>query len=251
MFKEVVNHDLRVQPPEFKCDSVISKNIKEPLPNTAFAMALIGSAGSGKTSLMVNMLTDANMYKQCYDHIHLIAPESSMKSLKDDVWHGHPEEKIHHTLDIGILDVIKDKTKERASAKKPETTLLIIDDMTIFLKHKEVEQRLRDLIFNRRHHYLSMLVLVQSYKAIPLDLRKTFSHFVLFKPRNKKEAEAIWEELLFLPKKVGNDLLQYTFRDQYDFLLGDCTTGDVYRNFNHVLINGEDGGGMLQDETEF
>lgn len=238
MITEVQNPDLKIEPPVFKCDAVLSPQIKEPLPNTAFAIMLIGSAGSGKTSLMMNMLQDENMYRQVFDHVHLVAPKSSLGSLKNDVWKDHPGEKIHNELNMHVLESIKEKTRERAAVKpRPETTLIIIDDMTIFLKHKDVETELRDIIFNRRHNYTSVMILVQAYKAIPLDLRKTVSHFALFKPRNKKEAEAIWEELLFLPKKVGEKLLQYVFKDRYDFLLGDCNTGDVFRNFNRLVLD--------------
>ena len=82
------------------------KNIEDPLPITAFFMALMGSAGSGKTTLMVNMLTKDGMYKKFFDHVHLITPEASMKSLKDDIWAEHPGDKIHHNLDIPTLDDI-------------------------------------------------------------------------------------------------------------------------------------------------
>jgi hypothetical protein len=78
------------------------------------------------------------------------------------------------------------------------------------------------------------MILVQSYIAMPLDLRKTLSHFFMFKPRNKKEAEAVWEELLNMSKKTGEGLLRFVFQDQHDFLMGDTNTGSVYRNFNLV-----------------
>ena len=236
-FSEIQNPVLKVEPPQFKCDRPIGKNVKEPLPNKAFAAALIGSAGSGKTSLMINMLTNEHMYKQCFDHIHLVCPKSSMNSLKDDIWEQHPSDKIHNSMDFSVLDTIDKRSKERSRMKPdPETTLMVIDDMTIWLKNKTIEEKLREMIFNRRHNYLSIIILVQSYKAMPLDLRKTLSHFYMFKPRNKKEAEAIWEELMFVPRTVGDSLLQYAFREPYDFLLGDCNSGEMYRNFNRIII---------------
>jgi len=39
-------------------------------------------------------------------------------------------------------------------------------------------------VFNRRHNYTSIMILVQSFIAMPLDLRKTLSHFFMFKSRN-------------------------------------------------------------------
>lgn len=97
-FQEHHTSKLAVAPPKFKCDSILGKNVEDPLPNAAFFMALLGSAGSGKTSLMVNFLTQPGMYKQCFDHVHLIAPEASMGSLKDNIWDKHPGTQICLTL---------------------------------------------------------------------------------------------------------------------------------------------------------
>ncbi len=70
------------------------------------------------------------------------------------------------------------------------------------------------------------MILVQSYIAMPLDLRKTLSYFFMFKPRNKKEAEAVWEELLNMSKRTGEGLLRYVFQDPHDFLMGGHEHGE-------------------------
>lgn len=249
-FTEHSTSRLQIEPPEFKCDSTIGKDVEDPLPNTAFFMALMGSAGSGKTSLMINFLTKDGMYKKCFDHVHLIAPDASMKSLKHDIWAKHPGDKIHHNLDVPTLDDIDRRANIRRAKKPPETTLMIIDDMTVMLKKKEIEAKLRKMVFNRRHNYTSIIILVQSYIAMPLDLRKTLSHFCMFKPRNKKEAEAVWDELLNMPKKTGDGLLRFVFQDPHDFLLGDTNTGNVYRNFNLVECPEEASNAGLLTDTE-
>ena len=241
MITEVVNSEIVFKPPEFKCDNIISDKIKEPLPNKAFACAFIGAAGSGKTSLMVNFLTQDTMYARKFDHIHLFAPKSSMGSLKEDIWENHPSDKIHNELTVSALMELFTKTKLRAAVKpKAETTLIVIDDMAVRLKDKGVESKLREIIFNRRHNYTSMIILIQSYKAMPLDLRKSLSHFYLWKPRNKKETEAIFEELMFVPKDLSERIMQYTFKEKHDFLMGDCGTGELYRNFNLLILPDED-----------
>lgn len=157
-----------------------------------------------------------------------------------DIWDGHPKDKIHNTLDRTSLDEIHRKCLVRAKAKpKPETTLLVLDDMAVFLKMKDVEAKLRELIFNRRHLRLSMMFLVQSFNALPLTLRKTLSHFALFRPRNKKEVEAVFEEVMFINRKTAAALLKFTFRDDHDFLFGNTNTGQFYRNFNEIVISEE------------
>ncbi len=79
------------------------------------------------------------------------------------------------------------------------------------------------------------MIPVQIYIAMPLlDLRKTLSHFFMFKPQNKKEAESVWEELLNMSKRTGEGLLRFVFQDPHDFLMGVTSVGSVYRNFNLV-----------------
>ena len=42
------------------------------------------------------------------------------------------------------------------------------------------------MIFDRRHYRLSITIVVQSYNAMPLSIRKTRSHFTSKKPEIKK-----------------------------------------------------------------
>jgi hypothetical protein len=227
-----------IKPPEFKCDNPIGPHIKEPVPNTAFFWAFIGSAGSGKTSLMVHLLSDKECYKKQFNHVHLIAPETSMASLSDknNIWKNHPADKIHNDLSWGVLDTIHQKCKDRATGKPRENTLLVIDDMAAHLKDHSVENKLREMVFNRRHIGLSIMMLVQNYNSMPLTLRKTLSHFSVFKPRNKKETGAIFEELIFLSKHAAEEVLRYVFKEPHDFMFGICNTGQLHRNFNELTV---------------
>ncbi len=54
-------------------------------------------------------------------------------------------------------------------------------------------------------------MLVQSYNAMPLSIRKTLSRFLSYKPRNKKEFTAIFEELIFLDREQGEALTRFVF----------------------------------------
>lgn len=232
-----------VRPPEFKCDHPIGPNVKEPVPNKAFFWAIIGSAGSGKTSLVVHLLSDKDCYRKQFFHVHLIAPESSMGSLSDknNIWKSHPREKIHNELNFTTLQHIHEKCKLRVNEKKRETTLVVIDDMAAFLKSHEIEQKLRELVYNRRHLGLSIMMLVQSYNSMPLTIRKTLSHFSAFKPRNKRELELLFEELIFLKKEAAEEVVRYVFKETHDFLFGITDTGTLHRNFNELKLGGDDG----------
>ena len=80
---------IQMRPSKFKCDVCIHKQIEFPLPDRSFFMTIIGSAGSGKTSLMVNMLRSPHAYKKAYNHVHLIMPPNSLASLDLKMFKNH------------------------------------------------------------------------------------------------------------------------------------------------------------------
>ena len=53
-----------LKPPEFSCCQPIHKEIVPLLPCSPFFMTITGSAGSGKTSMLVNLLTSPQAYKK-------------------------------------------------------------------------------------------------------------------------------------------------------------------------------------------
>ncbi len=59
-----------LNPPDFSCDRPIHKQIDPPLPCTPFFLTITGSAGSGKTSMLVNLLTSPQAYKKAFQAVH-------------------------------------------------------------------------------------------------------------------------------------------------------------------------------------
>ena len=112
------------------------------------------------------------------------------------------------------------------------------------------------LIFNRRHYRLSIIILVKSYNAMPLAIRKTISHLICYKPRNRKETSAIWEELIFLDKETGEVLQRFVFDERYAFLFACADTNELYKKFDRILIRDrhareievEDGGNKKEEK---
>mmetsp|Transcript_36540 Transcript_36540/g.86810 ORF Transcript_36540/g.86810 Transcript_36540/m.86810 type:complete len:247 (+) Transcript_36540:1878-2618(+) len=230
-FTVVRESEFCLKPPGFKCDKPIHDQIVEPLPNTPFFMAIIGSAGSGKTSLAVNMLTSKQAYKKAFHRVHVIMPPHSVASLKNNIFKRH--QRVYDELDLPTIDKILRTVQE--DAEEERSSLLLMDDVTASLKN-ELQNMLRKAIYNRRHYRLSVLVLVQSYNAMPLSIRKTLSHFVAFKPRNKKEMENIWQELIFLPRETAEALLRWVYDKPHDFLFADVNTNSLCRNFDLIHV---------------
>ena len=130
MFSIDKRSSFNLKPPEFSCDQPIHKQIVPPLPCTPFFLTITGSAGSGKTSMLVNLLTSPQAYKKAFHAVHIIMPAHSVASLKKNIFAKHPhmhDELNFTTLDRNYEQVMKD-SKEKMSS------LLIMDDVTASLE---------------------------------------------------------------------------------------------------------------------
>ncbi len=73
----------------FECDEEIHEKLNKYELTKAFlnksnTTVFIGRQGSGKTSLMINIIKQ--LYKKCFHRIYLFMPETSRKSLKNNIF---------------------------------------------------------------------------------------------------------------------------------------------------------------------
>lgn len=225
-------NDLTWDPPGMVCDAPISEKISDPLPKTASFLGFIGAPGSGKSSLMMSMLTNPTMYGKAFHHIFFVCPASSRSSIAGNPWEKHDPLKLHDELSAQVLNLVLEFSK--VASQEKQHTLLILDDCAAELKNKEVEKLLKRLVYNRRHLRLTIWIMSQSYIAMPLSIRKALSYCIMFRPRNKRETEAIFTELLFFPKEMREAIVNHTFPegDTHGFLFMNTSTGNIYKRFN-------------------
>jgi len=225
---------LDFKPPDFLCDKVIHPQITPPLPCTAHAMLICGAPGSGKTSMMVSLLQEKQAFRKVFDQVFVCMPPSSARSLKKNIFEKH--DKMYDDLTYETLENILEQTRE--STKENLNSLVVIDDFGAALKDNEIQRQLKELIWNRRHLRTSIWILVQSYISVPLQLRKAVSHLISYKPRNKIEFQKIFEELVQLPKETADELSRFIYKDdKYAKMFVDCSTGDIYKNFDQISIS--------------
>ena len=220
-------------PPDFLCDKCIASTITPPLPQTAHALLIAGAPGSGKTSMMVSLLQEKQAYRKAFDHVFVVMPPSSARSLKKNIFEDH--DKMYDDLDYDTLDSILEHT--RKSTKEKENSLVIIDDFGAALKDNEIQRQLKELIWNRRHLRTSIWILVQSYVSVPLQLRKAVSHLIAYRARNKIEFHLIFSELVQLAKETADALSRFIFDEKYNFMFLDCSTGQIYKKFDLIKVN--------------
>jgi hypothetical protein len=138
---------------------------------------------------------------------------------------------MHDGLKFETFDRIYEQVMHDAEEKT--SSLMIMDDPTASLNNIDVQMLLKKIVFNRRHYRQNIICLVQSYNAMPMAIRKTISHLACYKPRNKKEITAIWEE----PMLIDTEALQrFVFDWPYSFLFACADTSEFLKIFDRIFI---------------
>ena len=237
---EKANYDLGHV--KFNVDNPLGDHILPPFPNQSFFMLICGKAGSGKTSLLINMLTqkDKNrIYRKVFDKILLVMPSNSRKSMKNNPLDDLPDDQTFEEFNHRVIERVKEIRDEfdelDKKRKRPRNQLLILDDITATLKNNDIQKALIELATNRRHLKLSIILLVQFIRAVPRPVRFQITQVVFFKPANQLDSKIIQEEYINLPHDQYNDLTRFVWVNSHDFLFIDKQNETYFKNLQKII----------------
>jgi GTPase SAR1 family protein len=177
-------------------------------------------------------------------------PSTVVEKQKEKFEPKLTKENLLDTYDEEILGKILDEQMNQIQALKKlgadkyyaNRMLLIFDDL--------VGSNLFDLSpknpftgFNTRHrHYsASVIMIAQTYKAVPSIIRKNYSCLIIFEIANNKELDVIYEENeCGLKKDKWEEIYKFCVEDNpYDFMFLDITKKDrnsrVMKNFDQIV----------------
>ena len=88
---------------------------------------------------------------------------------------------------------------------------------------------------------MSFWILIQRLIDAPTVLRESITHFVLFRPTNKREIELVSNEYLPVAKSKVQDMLDFVYDKKYNFLMIDMSlrySGNFlyYKNFDEIIF---------------
>ena len=224
----------------FSCDS-IDDTIPLPLPQMLnFFMLVCGRPGSGKTSLILNLVCKrGKMYNKKFDKIFVYSP--SLLTMKENPFEELSEEQVYTELTEENLNFALDDIKESG-----EKVLFIMDDVVNDMKRSAgIQTTLSKMLMNRRHlagsgGSCSFIITTQVYNKIPAPIRKTASHIIIYHTRNKKELDTIFDELIVIPYKDFYEVLKYCFDKRHNFLYIDINKSHdkmFHKCFNQLQFN--------------
>ena len=234
---------MKLEIPEFTCDNSPLGNHLNNYPmlshlNSYSFDVFIGKPGSGKTSLLISMLQgkkENKIYRKVFNNILIVMPSSSIQSMKKNIFKDHDTEKMYDDLNINSINDIYNKLK--LYSEDNENTLLIMDDVGASLKNNEIQKLLKTIIYNRRHLKTKIIILVQSFISLPLEIRKLINNCIMFKP-SKIEMENFINELYETKKEYVIDLLQL-YNRKGDYLFLNVDTQKIYYMFDEIILNNE------------
>jgi hypothetical protein len=217
--------------------------LHEYLPTHPALMAIVAPRKSGKTTLLINMLTRPDMFKNFFHIIHVWSPTLLLDAKWQKVTKHLPPEALHmHFSDdefLMLMEEIADgddahidpnqqKTRqepkpqtETKKRKKKPNVLFVFDDSASEkgLFSRAFTSPTTKAAFTSRHYNISIWLVSQSYKAISPGFRNNIFHWIIFDTPNEREADKMAEELSGpLNSKMFIKLLKDTTREPYQFL---------------------------------
>ena len=193
------------------------------IPKFPSSVVFSGRSGSGKTNLLLNMLTRKEMLK---DYYHFILVFSPTAGKYDDTYKvlNIPEENFipdfnQQTFENLIKtrkDLIEEKGIEWVS--KHSRVCLILDDVIANRDFLQSSTALR--LFSLLRHYLcSIYIMIQSYTKLPRALRLNCNGTYIF-PSSQSEVEILKDEVCpaGLTKKQFEKVIDYATSEPYNFL---------------------------------
>jgi hypothetical protein len=238
---EVENKEIPKQTPIKEVMDILVPDIPDGVSNrNGMVYVLCGSGGSGKTNLLLNFFKSRKLYRNKFHNIYYICPESSFLSVANHPFLEH--DKIYNEMTDGLIyeiynELSEIKEKRIKKKKKPEYSLLIIDDMADTLKEKHIIAALNKFIIKARHLCCGVIFTLQSYLYFPKILRKQITFATIFKPKNIQEYYSVAKELLKMNQDDSLKLFDYVFDAPYSHLDVDTVCSRLYKNFNELLLN--------------
>lgn len=199
-------------------------NMKNGLiPRFPSSMMLCGRSGSGKSNLLINLLTRKEFYGNYYHYIIVYSPTANKyddiyKSLKipdENFIEEFGKEELEKLIKVRKT-LIDDKGIEWVA--KHSRCLIIMDDVIANRGFLESQTALK-LFALLRHYLCSICILVQSYTKLPRALRLNCNSTFVF-PSSQSEIEVLIDEITpaMMKKRDFEKVIDYATKEPYSFL---------------------------------
>jgi len=210
------------------------------IPRHPSSVIFNGSSGSGKSVLLLNMLTRPEFFGGYFDEIHLFSPTGGSDDLFEVL--NLPPENIHITMKAAELSDILEEQRSKIEAEgvdKVKKMLIIFEDVQGNGRFMRSKSFLKSFIANR-HYGISTWLCGQSWTRTPKACRLQANNIFYF-AGSGSENELMAREYCppGMKKRDFEEMLQQGTREKYDFvhINNRAPHKDRYRRKLDTLIN--------------
>ena len=193
------------------------------VPRFPFSMLISGRSGSGKSNLLINLLTRKEFYKAYFHYTLIFSPTACAGDDLFDIL-KLPKENIKNEFSETDLNQLIESRKHLIDKKgiewvaKNSRVLIILDDVIADQHFLNSPQALK-MFALLRHYLCSVIVLTQSYKKIPRSIRLNVNATIVF-PSSQSEVEILLDEITpsGIKKREFEKIIDYATQENYSFL---------------------------------
>lgn len=211
-------------------------DIKWDIP---LSLGIIAPKGSGKSTLISNMLLDPNIFRNKYSKVFIYSPTFMGDPVYTEV--DIPEEQIFSTIEDKDLQYMIDM---KMSEEYMDDNFLIVFDDIISDKHIKSSSILKQLLLNSRHHGnyneqtgeqagFTIIYTTQHMKSIPAYARQNMSYVICFKTNNHESIKLLYQEYYAsLSYDKFLKIYNYCTSEKYNFIMTDGT--NIWKNYDLI-----------------
>jgi len=193
------------------------------LPKFPFSMMISGRSGSGKTNLLMNLLSRKELLKGYFHYIIVYSPTAGKYDDSYNVLNLPPENFKNDFSEDDLEQLIQSRkklieSKGIAWVVKNSRVLIILDDVIANRDFLNSPQALK-MFALLRHYQVAVIVLMQSYNKLPRALRINANAIAIF-PSSQSEIEVLLDEITpaGLKKREFEKVIDHCTSGRYDFL---------------------------------
>jgi Poxvirus A32 protein len=220
--------------------------LPEPLPVPPFRFLIVGSSGTGKTNLYLNLVTrfllkpqpphgdGTSIFSKIYVFSASARFDKSFRIFEQMEEFNDPNKTvIEDSLDTELINEIINREKET----EDEQVLVIIDDFSGDKKALQ-DKVLYDLYFRSRHNNISVIFNTQYFFQFPIAERNNSNFIALFAMKDADLSKIAMElsTVKFDKENFKKAFKMATAGERYNFLFVDRVSGNMYKNFEEEIV---------------